>query len=291
MKGIITGTVGGFFFVTDEMEKEYKTKIRGKIRKKVYPGDYVQFSRETNTIEKVLERKNLLKRPKIANVDQVLIVFSVQAPPFDQTQLDRFIILVEAAGIKPLIIINKNDLVENCEEIACEENLKDEFLIYTDLGYELCITSAIEKSGLSSLRCKLSSKINVMCGPSGAGKSSLINKIVKDADLETGSVSKKLKRGVHTTKQTRLLRLEDGGWIADTPGFSSLDLSHIKADELKFLFPEFDDYLNGCKFNTCSHTHEPGCLVKAAVENEKISSKRYLSYINFYKEIKEKQEM
>jgi len=278
MKAIITKTLGGFFFVADKKQKIYKTHIRGRIQKTVYPGDRVEFSPEKMLIEKVLPRKKLLKRPKVANVNQILIVQAYKEPEFDIRLLDRFLILAEAANLKPVIIINKIDL-------AGQENLEKDFSYYNNIGYDLCFVSVEDNWGIKDLENCLHNKINVMAGPSGTGKSSIINKLIPDVNLPTGKLSKKLKRGVHTTRHVELLSLPTGGWIADTPGFTSLNIDHIDPRNLRCYFPEFIKYTPKCKFNTCSHIHEPQCAVKEAVNNGEISSRRYRSYKLFYEEL------
>lgn len=276
MKGLVTKAIGGFFFTADEKQNIYRGKIRGKVREKVYPGDYVEL--ENNIIEKVYQRKSLLYRPAIANVDQVLIVLSVSDPAFDRRMLDRFLIIVEEASLKPLIVINKIELAD--------KDFKKQFDDYISAGYQVCFLSVKENIGIESLIEHLDQHINVLTGPSGVGKSSLINSLIVGADLEVGEVSKRLKRGVHTTRHVELLAVNDGGWIADTPGFTSLDIAHILPEELFYFYPEFIDYNNACKFRGCSHTHEPKCAVKEAVESGEISEIRYNSYKRFYDELK-----
>lgn len=275
MKGIITKTVGGFFFTADEKQNIYRLRIRGKIKDRVYPGDYVEF--DEGVIEKAYPRKSLLYRPVIANVDQVLIVMSVLNPLFDRRVLDRFLIMVEEVAIKPLIVINKIELAE--------EGFKEELRDYTRAGYKVFFISVKENIGIDELVDNLDQHINVLTGPSGVGKSSLINKIVKGANLEVREVSKRLKRGVHTTKLVEMLPVSNGGWLADTPGFTSLDIKHILPEELRYFYPEFLDYHGKCKFRSCSHTHEPECAIKEAVLNDEISKKRYESYKSFYSEL------
>ena len=275
MKGIITKAIGGFFFTADEKQNIYRSKIRGKIREKVYPGDYVEF--EDDIIEKLYPRKSLLYRPIIANIDQVIILMAVNNPLFDRRILDRFLIMVEEATVKPLIVINKIEL--------SEAGFKEEFADYIKAGYQVFFISVKDNIGINDLVDNIHQHINVLTGPSGVGKSSLINKIIAEADLEVGEVSKRLKRGVHTTKHVELLPINNGGWVADTPGFTSLDIKHILAGELMYFYPEFIDYLGKCKFRTCSHTHEPECAIKEAVSSGEISKMRYESYKSFYSEL------
>ncbi len=289
MKGLITKTLGGFFFVADNDKNIHKTSIRGKIRKEVYPGDYVEFyinvEREEKVIEKLYKRDNYLAKPRIANLDQVLVMHSFEKPEFDFKLMDRFLVMVEAENLKPIIIINKKDLKEDDGVLY-----KKIYNIYKKCGYKVYSISVKKEDNLQNLISILSNKINVIAGPSGVGKSSFINKIIPAADLPVNSVSERLKRGIHTTKHVELLPLDDGGWIADTPGFTSLSIDNILPQELGFLYPDFKDYLNQCKFNMCSHTHEPHCAVKEAVNNGEISEKRYKSYEMFFQELKEKEE-
>ncbi|NLJ83590.1 MAG: ribosome small subunit-dependent GTPase A [Halanaerobiaceae bacterium] len=277
MKGFVTKAIGGFFYVADEKENIYQTRIRGRIRDTVYPGDYVEFNEEI--IEKVYPRKNLLHRPAIANVDQVLILLSVANPEFDRRLLDRFLIIVEKAGLNPLIVINKIDLAE--------EGFFEQFEDYRAAGYQVYFISVKQKQGIDELMRDLGEHINVLTGPSGVGKSSLINELVAEERMKVGEISKRLKRGVHTTRHVEFLAVENRGWVADTPGFTSLEIKHIQPEELTYFYPEFTPYLDRCKFRGCSHTHEPVCAVKDAVADSLISAERYDSYRNFYNELQE----
>jgi ribosome biogenesis GTPase len=283
MKGILIKLIGGFFFVADQNKNIYQCGIRGKIREKIYPGDYVEIDKENMILEDYYPRNNLLKRPKVANVDQVVIMHSVKEPDFTPSLLDRFLLLVESSGFEPLIVINKID--------RAEEGFKENFEEYQEAGYQLDFISVKENKNLDQLFEKLNNKINVLTGPSGSGKSSFLNKVIENADLKTAAVSKKLKKGVHTTRMVELLSLPNNGWVADTPGFSSmtkLDLE-IEAEDLSWYFPEIAKYNNDCKFNRCSHLHEPGCVVQQKVENGEISARRYQSYQQIYNELKEKE--
>ncbi|SIQ98307.1 ribosome small subunit-dependent GTPase A [Halanaerobium kushneri] len=283
MKGILIKSIGGFFFVADQEKNIYQCRIRGKIREKIYPGDYVEIDKKNKILEDFYSRKNLLKRPKVANVDQVVIMHSLKNPDFKPALLDRFLLLVESSGFEPLIVINKID--------QAAVSFKEKFREYQDAGYELHFISVKENKNLDRLFKKLNNKINVLTGPSGAGKSSFLNKVIEDADLKTAAVSKKLKKGVHTTRMVELLSLPNKGWVADTPGFSSMSKLNleIEPDNLSWYFPEIAEYNNQCKFNRCTHLHEPQCVVQQKVEAGEISARRYQSYQQLYNELKEKE--
>ena len=282
MKGILVKLIGGFFFVADQDKAIYQCRIRGKIREKIYPGDYVEIDKSEKILEDYYPRKNLLIRPKVANVDQVVIMHSVKNPEFIPSLLDRFLLMVESSGFDPLIVINKID--------QAEQGYENDFLDYQKAGYDLIFTSVKEEKNLDLLLEKLNNKVNVLTGPSGAGKSSFLNKVIEDADLKTASVNKKKKKGVHTTRMVELLSLANKGWVADTPGFSSMKKLNldIKADDLSWYFPEIAEYNNSCKFNGCTHLHEPGCVVQKKVEDGEISLRRYQSYKQLYNELKER---
>lgn len=283
MRGILVKSIGGFFFVANQKQEIFQCRIRGKIQEKIYPGEYVEIDRENKILVDYFPRENLLKRPKVANVDQVVIMFSVKNPQFKASLLDRFLLLVESSGFRPIIVINKID--------QAEIGFKKQFNEFSEAGYDVNFISVKEEKNLEMLLDKLSNKINVLTGPSGTGKSSFLNKTIKDANLKTASVSKKLKKGVHTTRMVELLALENNGWVADTPGFSSMKKVEfkIKADELSWYFPEISQYNNDCKFNICSHLHEPGCVVQKKVDQGEISKRRYQSYKQIYQELKEKE--
>lgn len=283
MKGILIKSIGGFFFVADQNGEICRCRIRGKIQEKIYPGDQVEFDKENKMLESYYERDNLLKRPKVANVDQVVIMHSVKNPDFAPGLLDRFLLLVESSGFEPLIVINKID--------KAEPGFEKDFVEYQEAGYNLIFISVKEAKNLNKLFEQLKNKINVLTGPSGAGKSSFLNQVLENTNLRTAAISKKLKKGVHTTRMVELLPLPSNGWVADTPGFSSIKKLNleIEADNLSWYFPEIAAYNNSCKFNGCSHLHEPGCLVQAKVEKGEISQRRYQSYQQIYNDLKEKE--
>ena len=292
VEGTIIKGIAGFYYV-EAGQTIYECKARGKFRNKnIIPviGDNVLISlkEEENstdrylegTIEEILERKNSLIRPAVANVDQAMVVFSVTYPQIHLDLLDRFLIHIEKENITPCIILNKIDEgnEEEYEYIARR---------YTKVGYEVICLSAKKAIHTDLLKPKLKNKITVFAGPSGVGKSTLINTVEEGLGLETGHVSDKIKRGKHTTRHVELIPLSEGGFVLDTPGFTSLQLDGIEADELQYYFPEFKDYIGSCKFRGCTHIHEPGCKVQEALENGGIIKERYETYTTYYKQLKE----
>lgn len=292
VEGTIIKGIAGFYYV-EAGQTIYECKARGKFRNKhIIPviGDNVLISlkEEENstdrylegTIEEILERKNSLIRPAVANVDQAMVVFSVTYPKIHLDLLDRFLIHIEKEDITPCIVLNKID-EGNPEEYA--------YIVerYTKVGYEVICLSAKKAFHTDLLMPKLKDKTTVFAGPSGVGKSTLINTVEEGLRLETGHVSDKIKRGKHTTRHVELIPLSGGGFVLDTPGFTSLQLDGIEADDLQYYFPEFKDYIGSCKFRGCTHIHEPGCKVQEALENGKIIKERYETYTTYYKQLKE----
>lgn len=258
-------------------------KLRGKFKKQgIRPitGDLVEYTRVTNTegvVENILNRKSELKKPSVANVDQVIIVTTLEKPDVPLDILDRFIVLVENERLPIVIVLNKIDLL-NTEKINYFEN------IYSKL-YPTVKTSALQNVGLEVLKEYLKDKISVFAGMSGVGKSSLLNALESNLKLRTGEVSEKLGRGKHTTTAAELLKLSFGGWIVDTPGFASLEINNIPVKKLRELFIEFP--IDRCYFPNCSHIDESGCYVKELLSKEKINYSRYESYQKFLKELEE----
>ncbi len=280
-EGRVIKTQNSFFYVKYGTEL-ISCKLRGRFKKdreNVYTGDMVEFSLLTpgeGVIERLLPRKNLLHRPAVANIDQVVIEFAVTDPEPHPLLIDRFLIMAEWSGIPDIVLcFNKCDLT------ACSEM---EYLLsfYRKIGYTVLEVSAQEKLGLTELRKLLAGKETVFAGPSGVGKSSLLNAVDEKLGLQTGTISDKIKRGKHTTRLACLMPYGEDGVIVDTPGFSSLDLTEIPAEDLAGYFPEFADYLTGCRFRGCLHSHEPECALKNAVEQGTVSSERYQSYLKFF---------
>lgn len=282
--GVIVKGIGGFYYV-DVEGTIYECRARGKFRlKNITPlvGDVADIEvDETSKQGYVLHihpRKNEMVRPAIANIDQVVMVFAAKRPDINMTLLQKFLIYAEYVGLDKIICINKIDLDENQDYKTVVEMLRS-------IPYRVIETSTKQMIGLDELKEALKDKITVFAGPSGAGKSSLLNRVQTGLRLKTGDLSKKIDRGTHTTRHAELIELEIGGMVADTPGFTSLELNDIEVERLQTLFPEFEQYSN-CKFTSCLHHKEPQCGVKEAVAEGKISQVRYEYYISLLEEFK-----
>lgn len=282
-EGRIVKALSGFYYVqTDDFV--YQCRGRGVFRKnKVNPlvGDFVEFE-ESNPGEgyviDVKPRKNELIRPPIANIDQAIIVVSAAQPDFSALLLDRFLVLIESKQIEPVIIISKMDMVR---ENVTIDHYKDD---YKNIGYPVITVSTKDSKNLSMAKEYFKDKVSVIAGQSGVGKSSLLNAIDPLLSLETNEISESLGRGKHTTRHVELIHI-NGGLVADTPGFSSLEFSELELDELPDCFPEMSERSMDCKFRGCMHNKEPKCSVKAAVENNEIPKYRYEHYLQFLEEI------
>ena len=273
-----------FFFVKTE-DEIIPCKLRGllkrdkKIGGAVCVGDFVEISKlndNSGVIEKVQSRRNILIRPPVANVDRVILTFAFDAPKLHPLLLNRFLVLAEKSALDEIIIcVNKIDL-------TTERNFLSEY----ESLYKVLRVSAVTGEGVDDLRKILSSGVTVFAGASGVGKSSLLNAVDKNLRLKVGKVSEKILRGKHTTRISELLEFGNG-FLVDTPGFSAVDLSEAGIDKnnLRLCFKEFATFANDCKFMNCSHSHEPDCAVKAAVEQGKILRERYESYLTLLGEV------
>ena len=289
MQGKIVKGIAGFYYVHVVESGIYECKAKGVFRKeKIKPlvGDVVEIdildeTEKKGNITNILERKNELIRPAVANIDQALVVFAVTKPKPHFNLLDRFLIMMESKNIPVILCFNKKDLATDTEI----QQLKE---IYESCGYQIVFTSATEKENVEAVKQLLCGKTTAIAGPSGVGKSSLINMLQLNVQMETGSISEKIERGKHTTRHSELIWIEDGTYIMDTPGFSSLYTNEFEKEELKYYFTEFSPFEGTCRFQGCDHVHEPGCAVKKALEEGKIHSVRYENYLEMYKELKEK---
>ena len=287
MQGKIIKGIAGFYYVHCAHGKIYECKAKGIFRyKNIKPlvGDNVELdiiseSEATGNITKILERKNSLIRPEVANIDQALILFAVKSPSPNLNLLDRLLVMMEVQQIPCMIAFGKADLVQ-------EEEIKPLQEIYQQAGYPCIGISTFENRNIDNIKELLFHKTTALAGPSGVGKSTLLNYLVPHANMETGSISTKIERGKHTTRHSELFDIDETTYICDTPGFSSMYIRDFEADSLKHYFPEFEPYFGMCKFGSCNHIREPGCSVKEALSQHKISKSRYENYILMYNELK-----
>lgn len=289
MQGKIIKGIAGFYYIYAEDGNIYECKAKGIFRKdnfKPLVGDNVEITvlneeEKEGSVTSILPRRNSLIRPAVANVDQAFLIFAMENPKPNFLLLDRFLIMMEQQKIPVVICFNKKDVGEKKEmEKLCE--------IYTGCGYCVVLSSTYEGEGMDEIREILKGKTTVVAGPSGVGKSSITNCMQGEVQMETGEISKKLKRGKHTTRHSQVIPVEKNTFLVDTPGFSSLYLTDMKEEELRDYFPEFVMYEPQCRFQGCMHIHEPGCAVKKALSEGKISQQRYDNYLALYEELKEK---
>ena len=267
----------------------YECKAKGifrKDKKKPLVGDEVEIevlsdTEKEGSIIEILPRKNELVRPAVANIDQALVVFAVTEPSPHFHLLDRFLVMMDYKGIPAVLCFNKKDIAQDTQVAELKE-------VYEACGYPVLFTSAKKEENMDRLKAFLKGRTTAVAGPSGVGKSSLINLMQSEVKMETGRISQKIARGKHTTRHSELIVIEEGSYIMDTPGFSSLYVNELEKEELKYYFKEFAQYEGTCKFHGCDHIHEPDCAVKAAVEEGKIHKIRYKDYTEIYQELKEK---
>lgn len=292
LKGFIIKNVTNTYFVMSE-NKIYECSVRGKIKQETLSptvGDNVNFeivdeNKNIGVINEIVERKNYIRRPKIANIDEIIFVISTKLPKADLLMLDKQLAFAEYMNIQAKIIINKIDLDEKMAK-EIEE-------IYSKIGYEVVMTNTITKEGIDDVMNKNTEnepKIIVLAGNSGVGKSSLINSILNREVTVSGKVSTKNKRGKNTTTITSLYEIKENVYIADTPGFSTFDIEEIEAVDLNYYFKEFREYIDKCEYQGCSHIKEQKCGIKEALEQGKISNKRYQNYVKIYEDLKYKEE-
>lgn len=294
VSGLVLRARGGIYLV-ETAEGLREAVLRGRLKQeqrtgdRVVVGDRVQLARpgtvdgDAWTIEAVEERHSALvrrapgraNRPKIiaANVDQVVIVFAAARPAPHLRMVDRFLVLSESTGLDAVLVVNKIDLTG----LAAAREI---FEVYEEIGYPVLYTSPPESVGIEQLRERLHDRISALTGPSGVGKSSLLNALQPDLALRVASVSEAVHKGRHTTVTAELVPLDDGGYVADTPGLRELGLWEVDVEELDHYFPEFRPFLGSCRFgNSCSHSHEPECAVRSAVEEGSVTEERYDSYL------------
>ena len=284
LNGIIVKSTGGFYYV-EAADSVYECKARGIFRKRNNSpkvGDRVSISVPADgycSIEEILPRKNTLRRPPLSNIDLLVIVVSTVDPAPNTLIIDKMTAAAVDNDIEPVVVISKSDLKSGDELVE----------IYRKAGIKAYSYNAEDKDSVDTIRQLLCGKVSAFTGNSGVGKSTLLNLLYPELELATGEISEKLGRGRHTTRTVELFKI-GSGYVAGTPGFSTVDLERynmIDKDNIKFCFPEFRDYLTSCQFTSCSHTCEKGCSVIDAVKNGVISESRHQSYVAMYNEVKD----
>lgn len=283
LEGILVKGYGGFYYVKVGAER-WECSLRGKFRKQkqdFLAGDKILFNPVGDgkgVIEGVGPRRNQLLRPLVANLDQVLVVIALANPDPDLLLLDRILLMVQREAVLPVICLNKADQVE-------ETKIQSIVKIYQDAGYRVVVASTKTGRGIDEIRELLRDRISVFAGPSGVGKSSLLNALQPGLALKTGHVSEKIGRGRHTTRHVELMETAMGGLIADTPGFSQLDLPDMQRSELQEHYPEIWQRAPECRFSSCLHNSEPDCAVKKALAAGEINQGRYQRYLMLLEQV------
>lgn len=284
IKGRVINKIQGFYYVSDGTQ-EHECRLRGVLKRKdkkdnCVVGDYVEIS-EDNFIMNILERKNIINRPLVSNIDYLVIQFAAKDPEIELDRLNNLILNSIYHKISPIVIINKIDLLSEDERKELSEKLS----YLKDIDIPLFFVSTFKNENIDKVKEMITGKTTAFGGPSGVGKSSILNIIQNKKELMVGETSKRLKAGKHTTRDSNLIPLAEGGYVIDTPGFSSLELPPIEnVEELVSLFKEFTFEEGYCKFLDCHHINEPGCVIKEKVQQGKISKIRY----DFYKKVYEK---
>lgn len=286
VEGVIIKGIGGFYYIATA-QGVYETRARGIFRKEgIRPtvGDRVRISildenNKKGSLDEILPRRNELIRPRVCNIDQAVIVFAAKSPNINLDLLNRFLILVEEQKLDIVVVINKTDRdKKNAYEAIVN--------LYEKAGYRVLATSAEDGIGIEGLKEALKGKISVFAGPSGVGKSSLINAAYPGLELQTSEISEKIQRGRHTTRHAELIQISPDSYIVDSPGFTSLDLNHIPAEDLQHYFREFKPFIGGCYYSDCVHVKELDCAVKEKIGDE-IAQERYDRYVALYTELLE----
>ena len=288
MQGKIVKGIAGFYYVHVVESGVYECKAKGifrKDKKKPLVGDDVEIEvlsevEKTGSIINIFERKNELIRPAVANINQALVVFAAAKPSPHFNLLDRFLVMMDYQNVPVIVCFNKVELVDEKEQ----ERLRS---IYEKCGCRVLFMSIYENKGVDELKKLLHDKTTILAGPSGVGKSSFTNILLESDTMETGGISR-IGRGRHTTRHSEIFNMYGKSYICDTPGFTSLMLPELEKEDLRYYFPDFEEFEGKCRFNGCVHVNEPGCAVKMAVDEGILSKDRYQSYVTLYEELKNK---
>jgi ribosome biogenesis GTPase / thiamine phosphate phosphatase len=280
------------YYVVNTERGTIRATLKGvlkKDRKRICTGDRVDVERINNDSDEGLithlhERTSFLKRPPLANIDQIMVVCTVKEPPLDLEALDRLLLCIGAYGLTALIVFNKNDLLTS-DDTASLREVTD---AYRTIGYEVMLTSAIEETGLKDLSAVCNNKVSAMAGLSGVGKSALLSRLIPGHEFRLGDVSGPTGRGTHTTTTVSLLPLPCGGYIADTPGLAFVDIPKIPEEDVATYFPELERLIGECRFNNCIHDNEPGCKVQELVEKGDIKDWRVNHYLKIFHEMQDR---
>ena len=287
MQGKIIKGIAGFYYVDVEGVGVFECKARGVFREqgiKPLVGDFAEIETKeeegmAGQITAILPRYNELIRPAVANVDQAMVVFAAAKPTPNLTLLDHFLVMMEKAGVKSVLLFNKKD-------VASEKKQQELADIYEKCGCHVLFISAKKEEGIEQIIDLLQGKTTVLAGPSGVGKSTLINAILPQAKMQTGEISQKIERGRHTTRHSELFRVGENTYMFDTPGFSSFTVTGIEPEDMRFYMPEFAPYEGKCRYDGCLHLKEPECAVKEALSQGLISARRYESYEQMFEVLK-----
>lgn len=280
--GRVIKNYNGYYYVDIGVGQLIECRRRGKVKAKILVGDELEITElggGKGVVEKQLPRRNSLRRPAVANIDQMFVIMAAQSPDPNQFLVDKLLMTCEYGGVHPKLCFNKCDL-----DRATAEAYK---AFYETCGYDVYLVSAVTGEGLDAIKALLPHKMTVFAGPSGVGKSSLLSHIL-GRDLSVGSVSEKIKRGRHTTRHSEIMQLEGDTYVIDTPGFSSLEFEHLDKGEVFDLFPDMTPYGGRCRFSSCLHLSEPDCPVKDAVAEGKIQKERYETYCKIVNSILER---
>lgn len=287
MRGLITKGIGGFYYVKTD-DGLIEAKGRGAFKNegiKLAVGDEVELSMideeaSKGVIESIYPRRNEFIRPPIVNVDMFIIVLTPTNPKPNFALIDKFLIMSELHNVEAIVCINKCDLAD-------DERLAEIASVYSDV-YTIIKTSTVTGQGLDELKKIISGKTAALCGPSGVGKSTLLNNLIPHANMETGAISQKTKRGKHTTRHAEIFDIEGGGMLFDTPGFTSFEILEAEEENLASFYPDIEAHAKDCRYDNCRHLKEPGCSVREAVSAGKIHKLRYDSYVKNIEEIRAK---